>query len=302
MVGSGPRSILLVEELAHWTHGHFPVRCAQLATAYVDLGYRVELLTSEGWARDFDHPQPPFAIRRYRLLPRWFRRLVARSSRPGRNQLLTLALVAEARAAARQMVPEPAAVIVLVLTDSGRSPQSPPTQIAEGPRTTSPPQTAPPLQTPGVTPGRGAAPGTPIVTPLGIDVPATDLEPLFALAASRVVDLGLRLDGETFAPTATVTATLTLPADGHVSVVVRGPDGRFRELSLTTVPTDVLTAGDHSFTFPAAGPLDPAQGGASTLRVFIVPGSDVPPAGEARWRWMLERAGFDEVTYATAAQ
>jgi glycosyltransferase involved in cell wall biosynthesis len=113
MAGSGPRSILLVEELAHWTHGHFPVRCAQLATAYVDLGYRVELLTSEGWARDFDHPQPPFAIRRYRLLPRWFRRLVARSSRPGRNQLLTLALVAEARAAARQMVPEPAAVIVL---------------------------------------------------------------------------------------------------------------------------------------------------------------------------------------------
>jgi glycosyltransferase involved in cell wall biosynthesis len=113
MAGSEPRSILVVEELAHWTHGHFPVRCAQLAAAYVELGYRVELLTSEGWARDAEHPQPPFAVRRYRLLPRWLRRLVARGDRPGRNQLLTLILVAEARAAARQMVPDPDAVIVL---------------------------------------------------------------------------------------------------------------------------------------------------------------------------------------------
>jgi hypothetical protein len=196
-----------------------------------------------------------------------------------------------------------AAVAILVLTQPGRRPDSAPTQVAEGPRTTTPSPTAPPLQAPGAgTPGRGAGGGRSIVTPLGTDVPATDLEPLFALAASRVVDLGLRVDGERFAPTATVTATLTLPADGHVSVVVRGPDGHFRELSLTAVPADVLMAGDHTFTFPAAGRLDPEQGGGSTLRVFFVAGTDVPPAGEARWRWLLERAGFDEVAYATAAQ
>jgi hypothetical protein len=51
----GTRSILIVEELAHWDNGHFPVRCAQMAEAHVELGYRVELLTSEGWSGDAEH-------------------------------------------------------------------------------------------------------------------------------------------------------------------------------------------------------------------------------------------------------
>jgi glycosyltransferase involved in cell wall biosynthesis len=107
------RSILIVEELAHWDNGHFPVRCAQLAEAYAELGYRVELLTSEGWSRDAEHPQPPFAVRRYRRVTRWVRRWLARGDRRARHQLLTLALVLEARAAARQMVPTPDAIVVL---------------------------------------------------------------------------------------------------------------------------------------------------------------------------------------------
>jgi hypothetical protein len=109
----GTRSILIVEELAHWDNGHFPVRCAQLAEAYAELGYRVELLTSEGWSRDTEHPQPPFAVRRYRRGTRWMRRLVACGDGPGRHQLLTAALVFEARAAAQQMVPAPDAIVVL---------------------------------------------------------------------------------------------------------------------------------------------------------------------------------------------
>jgi hypothetical protein len=108
-----PRSILVVEELAHWENGHFPVRCAQLAQAYAELGYRVELLTSEGWARNDEHPRPPFAVHRYGLLARWFRRLVARGDLPGRHQLLTLLLAVEMRAATNRMVPAPEAVIVL---------------------------------------------------------------------------------------------------------------------------------------------------------------------------------------------
>ena len=103
----------MVEELADWSNGHFPVRCAQLAAGFADLGYRVELLTSEGWSRDDQHPQPPFTIRRFRRVTRWFRQWFARGDSKLRHQLLTLALMIETRAAARRMVPAPDAIVVL---------------------------------------------------------------------------------------------------------------------------------------------------------------------------------------------
>ena len=108
-----PRSVLVVEELAHWTNGHFPVRCAQIATGFADLGYHVELLTSEGWSRDGEHPQRPFVVSRYRAATRWVRRVLALGDRKARHQLLTLVLVVEARAAARRLRPAPDAIIVL---------------------------------------------------------------------------------------------------------------------------------------------------------------------------------------------
>src|SRR5262245_20961428 len=108
-----PRRVLIVEELAHWSNGHFPVRCAQLATAYAELGFSVELLTSEGWARTHEHPNPPFTIRRYRTWARLLKRAAVRSPRRLRTWTLTLLQVVETRARARAMTPAPEAVIVL---------------------------------------------------------------------------------------------------------------------------------------------------------------------------------------------
>ena len=65
-VHAAPRSVLIVEPRAHFPNGHFPRRCAELAVAYAELGYRVELLTSLGWALDSEYPTPPFAVRRWR--------------------------------------------------------------------------------------------------------------------------------------------------------------------------------------------------------------------------------------------
>jgi glycosyltransferase involved in cell wall biosynthesis len=48
MVG-GPQRVLVVEDLAHVSHGHFPVRFAEIAEAFVANGRAVEILTSAGW-------------------------------------------------------------------------------------------------------------------------------------------------------------------------------------------------------------------------------------------------------------
>ena len=36
-MANGARSVLVVEELAHWSNGHFPVRCAQLAAGFLTM-------------------------------------------------------------------------------------------------------------------------------------------------------------------------------------------------------------------------------------------------------------------------
>jgi hypothetical protein len=89
---AAPRSVLIVEPRAHYPNGHFPRRCAELATAYAERGYRVELLTSLGWALDAEYPTPPFTVRRWR---RWARRLRRKYHDPW---LFTVLLVLDVRA------------------------------------------------------------------------------------------------------------------------------------------------------------------------------------------------------------
>jgi glycosyltransferase involved in cell wall biosynthesis len=99
--------LLIVEDRAHETGGHFPVRAAQLADTYTELGYDVELLTSQGWSRAGEHPDVPFAVHRYRSLARWLDRRL-------RHPVLRSALqVVEIRARSRRSPQPPAAVIVL---------------------------------------------------------------------------------------------------------------------------------------------------------------------------------------------
>ncbi|HEY3673354.1 MAG TPA: glycosyltransferase [Acidimicrobiia bacterium] len=107
MVGAEPTSVLVAEPRAHYPNGHFPNRCAELATAYAELGYRVELLTSLGWARDQTYPTPPFTVRRWR---RWARRLRRKYHDPW---LFTVLLAIEVRACVQTMVPRPDVVVVL---------------------------------------------------------------------------------------------------------------------------------------------------------------------------------------------
>jgi glycosyltransferase involved in cell wall biosynthesis len=108
--------VLVVEELAHRPDGHFPVRCAQLAAAYAELGYEVELLTSEGWAGSATSSASPFGVSRYRTWARaTLRRVEHWRGRKGAlaHVVRTLILVTESEARARRMTPEPDAVIVL---------------------------------------------------------------------------------------------------------------------------------------------------------------------------------------------
>lgn len=104
---AGPRSVLIVEPRAHYPNGHFPRRGAELAAAYAELGYRVDLLTSLGWALDADHPTPPFSVRRWRQPAR---RLRLRFHDPW---LFTILLVVEVGACVRSMFPKPDLIVVL---------------------------------------------------------------------------------------------------------------------------------------------------------------------------------------------
>jgi glycosyltransferase involved in cell wall biosynthesis len=61
------RRVVIVEDRAHLSFGHYAGLCADLADAFTELGCDVELLTAEGWAgewdgRAWDHR---FAVRRY---------------------------------------------------------------------------------------------------------------------------------------------------------------------------------------------------------------------------------------------
>lgn len=119
-----PGGVLIVEEQAHWEHGHFPVRFAQLATAYAQLGYEVEVLTTWGWARKPVEDQP-FVVHRFGVLARNVRRVAGRlrgfgdSTRSRRvvntigDALATAAMVGATRRRVARMTRFPTAVIVM---------------------------------------------------------------------------------------------------------------------------------------------------------------------------------------------
>jgi glycosyltransferase involved in cell wall biosynthesis len=71
-------SVLVVEEFAHQTTGHKPVRFAQLATAYRELGFEVDVLTTWGWSQHGEHPDAPFRVYEVGRLAKNSRRLAAR--------------------------------------------------------------------------------------------------------------------------------------------------------------------------------------------------------------------------------
>jgi glycosyltransferase involved in cell wall biosynthesis len=117
---SSQRTVLVVEENAHWPIGHSPVRFAQLATAFADLGYRVEVLTAWGWVRADEHPDAPFTVHSYtgtaqftRRVASWCRRTKTTTGRRLGDDLAALALAIGARSGARALRPRPDAVVML---------------------------------------------------------------------------------------------------------------------------------------------------------------------------------------------
>lgn len=114
MVGDAAHgSVLVVEELADWSNGHFSVRFAQLAQAYVDLGYDVDVLTAVGWRRSGEH-QVPFAVHRFGPVARFLRRGAGRVLRGDLAQVaLALITTAAIRTHVRRMALPPVVIVML---------------------------------------------------------------------------------------------------------------------------------------------------------------------------------------------
>jgi glycosyltransferase involved in cell wall biosynthesis len=116
--------VLIVEENAHRLDGHFPVRFAQLAEGYADLGYRVEVLTSWGWSRAGETASS-FTLHRLGPIARQFRRLAGRLRGQGDatatrrflnsagDALAEATVVASIRSLARSMSPSPDAIAIM---------------------------------------------------------------------------------------------------------------------------------------------------------------------------------------------
>lgn len=98
------RHVLIVEDEAHISVGHFPVLFAETATALADLGCGVTALTAEGWALDDPANPPRFALRRldglagyaYRLAMRLGRRFPARAVQVVKRLVCDVALTVRA--------------------------------------------------------------------------------------------------------------------------------------------------------------------------------------------------------------
>jgi glycosyltransferase involved in cell wall biosynthesis len=122
------QSVLIVEEHAHWRAGHFPVRFAQLAEGYAELGFRVEVLTSSGWSAERATDDAPFVLHRYGWVATQCRRVADRLRRSATNSALgrvarragdvigMLALSVATRARRRRMSPVPVATVILGYT------------------------------------------------------------------------------------------------------------------------------------------------------------------------------------------
>ena len=112
--------VLVVEDRAHLTLGHFPTRFAELAEGFAEAGCSVEALTADGWLHAGERPVP-FVVSRFHwfaahALPRrggvQRRRGLERFSTP----LRTIALVRAARAAVRE-AGDPRPLVVVVSSD-----------------------------------------------------------------------------------------------------------------------------------------------------------------------------------------
>src|SRR5260221_9813922 len=123
--GGGARTVLIVEDHAHWPEGHFPVRFAQLAEGYVEAGYRVEVLTSQGWSGAPEHRDPSFRIHRFGWTARQLRRIgwwlrgrgtstsLRRFGMQVGELVAHVSLVAAVRARRRRLATVPDATVVL---------------------------------------------------------------------------------------------------------------------------------------------------------------------------------------------
>lgn len=84
------RSIVVVEDRAHWHEGHFPVAAAEMAKGFAAEGCTVELLTSVGWRDAATAPEVPFRVttasRPVQIALGWAnRRLMGSRRRDGRG-------------------------------------------------------------------------------------------------------------------------------------------------------------------------------------------------------------------------
>jgi glycosyltransferase involved in cell wall biosynthesis len=116
--GRDERRVLVVEDRAHRPVGHFPYCFAELAEGFAANGCRVEVLTSRGWLREGDGPEP-FLVRRYGRLSAFLCRVgESLGSRRGLcgiagGALRTLGLVHAARSV-REKAGEPAPAVMAV--------------------------------------------------------------------------------------------------------------------------------------------------------------------------------------------
>jgi glycosyltransferase involved in cell wall biosynthesis len=118
-------TVLIIEENAHLSAGHFPVRFAQLAEGYAEFGYRVEVLTTWGWNSATSVDTCPFVLHSFGWTARQARRIAGRLRSLGEGNALRrfgrsageglalLALVSAARARRRHMNPAPDAIVIL---------------------------------------------------------------------------------------------------------------------------------------------------------------------------------------------
>lgn len=184
-----------------------------------------------------------------------------------------------------------AAVALLILADPGtREAVAPPQVAGNAPEPAPPPpadQQSGALERPAATDDQLAA----------------QLDALFTHAPGRgTVSLTLVSGPESRVGDA-MTASVTLSTIGRLYAVVRGPSGRARIVYQAGTAGDApLTAGEHSFTFAAAGPFDPESGGRSILRVFFVEAGQTPPPTPELWPWVGSHALVAEATYDTVAR
>ncbi|HEY3673359.1 MAG TPA: glycosyltransferase [Acidimicrobiia bacterium] len=117
--------ILIVEEHAHESSGHLPVRFAQLAGGYHELGFAVDALTTWGWSNQADQASAPFTVHTFGFAARQLRRVAGRLrgtsgdsavrelTRRAGDALALVTAAAAIRSRARSMAPHPTLGVII---------------------------------------------------------------------------------------------------------------------------------------------------------------------------------------------